>query len=240
MNQLKKLIEGENEWKERLFMKTCDIRDSQSVSEFVKGTLDKFGKIDVLINNAGGQFPVLAEYLNEKGFTAVVRNNLIGTWIMTSTVAKLAFIPRFEKRTERENEIASDENPTKSAECNGRVINIIAQIARGFPGMVHTGAARAGVDNITKTLSVEWAKYNIKINAVAPGVVASTGTTRYPPETLVKSRNATPLRRLATCEEIANLCTFLSSEEAASFITGQTYYIDGGQSLHGDMFDSKL
>lgn len=126
-----------------------DIRDEASVEGFVDKVLDALGQIDVLINNAGGQFPTLAEYLSSKGFTgmllfvvlpkAVIKNNLIGTWNMTSAVARKAFIPQ----------------------NSGSIVNVIAMIYRGFPGMVHTGAARAGVDNITKTLSVEWSTYSI-------------------------------------------------------------------------------
>lgn len=200
-----------------VYYATCDIRDNNSVETFVKNVLSKFGQIDVLINNAGGQYPQPAEFLTEKGFTAVIRNNLIGTFLMTSACARLAFIP--QKR--------------------GRVVNVIAQIARGFPGMAHTGAARAGVDNLTKSLAIEWAPHNIKVNSVAPGVVLSTGTARYPPELLAKSRQATPLQRFASVGEIGHLIMYLASERAAGFVTGQTYYIDGGHSLSGDIFNSK-
>jgi len=198
----------------KFFWDTCDIREIEKVEEFVKKVLQRFSRIDCLINNAGGQFPIAAENLNSKGFTAVIRNNLIGTWNFTSSVARLAFIPQ----------------------NSGRIVNVIAQIARGFPGMVHTGAARAGVDNLTKTLSVEWARYNIKINSVAPGIILSSGTDRYSPEFLQKGKEGTPIGRLGTCEEVAFLILFLCSERAAGFITGQTYYIDGGQSIWGDIW----
>jgi len=115
----------------------CDIRDIDSCKAFVDGVLEKFGRIDVLINNAGGQFPAAAEHISSKGFNTVVQNNLIGTWNMTSTVA----------RAKKGGMIARKK---------GRIVNIIAVITRGFPGMVHTGAARAGVENMTKTLAVEW------------------------------------------------------------------------------------
>jgi citronellol/citronellal dehydrogenase len=117
----------------------------------------------------------------------------------------------------------------------GRIVNVIAQVIRGFPGMAHTGAARAGVDNLTKTLAIEWAMHGIRVNAVAPGVIQTTGTAQYPPEMLEACRRATPLKRLGTAEEVAHLLTYLCSPQA-DFITGQTFYIDGGQSLWGDLW----
>jgi len=152
-------------------------------------------------------------YLIKKRFQAVIKNNLVGTWNMTSAVAKLAMIPQ----------------------KSGRIVNVIAQIMRGFPGMVHTGAARAGVDNMTKTLSIEWAQYNIKINSVAPGVIKSSGTERYGEGMVDSMVDLIPLKRLGTTEETAYLITYLSSEKLASYVTGVTWYIDGGQSLNGDL-----
>src|SRR4029079_12009436 len=113
--------------------------------------------------------------------------------------------------------------------------NVIAQIARGFPGMVHTGAARAGVENMTKTLAVEWSAYGIRVNAVAPGVIKTTGTEQYPPELLEAAGKASVLRRLGTASEVAHLIVYLASRQA-DFITGQSFYIDGGQSLWGDIW----
>ena len=191
----------------------CDIREPESVSAFVESVLQRFGRIDVLINNAGGQFPTTAETLSPKGFAAVVRNNLIGTWTMTHAVATKAMIPR--KR--------------------GRIVNVIAQIIRGFPGMVHTGAARAGVDNMTKTLAVEWAIHGIRVNAVAPGVIVTSGTKQYPPELLDSAEKSNPLKRLGTAEEVSHLITYLASRYA-DFVAGQTFYIDGGASIWGDQW----
>ena len=132
---------------DRIFGGTCDIREPDQVAAFVAQTLERFGRIDVLINNAGGQFPSPAEGLSPRGWEAVIRNNLNGTFYMTREVATRAMIP--QKR--------------------GRIVNVTAMVARGFPGMSHTGAARAGVENLTRSLAVEWAPYNIRVNAVAPG-----------------------------------------------------------------------
>ncbi|MGD8608821.1 MAG: SDR family oxidoreductase [Myxococcales bacterium] len=195
------------------FAAPCDIREADAISSYVDSVLDRFGRIDVLINNAGGQFPTTAESLSAKGFAAVVRNNLIGTWAITRAVATKAMIP--QKR--------------------GRIVNVIAQIIRGFPGMVHTGAARAGVDNMTKTLAVEWAIHGIRVNAVAPGVIVTSGTKQYPPELLDTAEKANPLHRLGTAEEVSHLITYLACRYA-DFVTGQTFYIDGGASLWGEQW----
>jgi NAD(P)-dependent dehydrogenase (short-subunit alcohol dehydrogenase family) len=189
----------------------CDIRDVEQVAAWVKGTREALGEITVLVNNAGGQFPTAAEHLATKGWEAVIRNNLNGTFFVTREVALQSMIPR--KR--------------------GRIVNVIANIARGFPGMVHTGAARAGVENMTKTLAVEWAQYNIQVNACAPGIIKTTGTDQYPPELVDMSRKRTPAKRLGTAEECAQLIVYLASD-AAQFVTGETWYIDGGAHLWGD------
>ncbi len=190
-----------------------DIRQAQSVSDFVDRVVGAWGGLDLLVNNAGGQFPTPAEKCSPRGFEAVVRNNLLGTWNVTHAVANAAFIPQ----------------------RGGAIVNVIAQVLRGFPGMVHTGAARAGVDNMTKTLSVEWAKYGVRVNAIAPGVIFTSGTKQYGTMLLEAGRKATPMKRLGTEQEIAEILVFLLSE-SASFVTGQTWYADGGQSLAGDLF----
>ncbi len=197
--------------KVKVFAAVCDIRDVDQIAHFVDASKEALGETTILVNNAGGQFPTAAENLAPKGWEAVIRNNLNGTFFMTHAVATKHMIPRKK----------------------GRIVNIIANIARGFPGMVHTGAARAGVENMTKTLSVEWAHYNIQVNAIAPGVIRSTGMDQYPPELNEMSRQRTPAKRLGTCEEVADMIAFLASD-ASSFVTGDTWTIDGGAHLWGD------
>lgn len=192
---------------------TCDIRETDQVEAFVDGVLAHFGRIDGLVNNAGGQYPSPAQLVSPKGFAAVVRNNLLGTWTFIHTVANRAMLPQ----------------------RSGRIVNITAQVSRGFPGMVHTGAARSGVENLTKTIAVEWAAHGVRTNAIAPGIIRSSGTDRYGEELLELGRQGTPMKRLGLPHEVAALAIYLLGP-AADFITGQVLTIDGGQSLWGDMW----
>ena len=192
----------------------CDIREPDQVAAFVGSVIERFGQIDVLVNNAGGQFPTPAEAMSPRGWEAVIRNNLNGTFFMTREVATRAMIPR--KR--------------------GRIVMVTAMVARGFPGMSHTGAARAGVENLTRSLAIEWAQHGIKVNAVAPGNnIRSSGTAQYGDDLLELARKATPAKRLGTPEEVARLIVFLSSDQN-DFVTGSIYGIDGGMPLWGDIW----
>jgi len=189
----------------------CDIREVEQIQSFAKSVKEKLGTATILVNNAGGQFPTTAETVTPRGWEAVVRNNLNGTFFMTQAVALEHMIPA----------------------RRGRIVNVIANVARGFPGMVHTGAARAGVENMTKTLAIEWAMHNIQVNAIAPGVIRTSGTDQYPPELIEASRKKTPMKRVGTAGEVAQLIVYLASE-AAWFVTGECWYIDGGAHLWGD------
>ncbi|RMH36833.1 MAG: SDR family oxidoreductase [Deltaproteobacteria bacterium] len=195
----------------RVYGAVCDIREPDSVEAFVAGVLERFDTIDILVNNAGGQFPSPAQMITPKGFHAVVRNNLVGTFTMTREVATRAMIPR--KR--------------------GRICSVTACVYRGFPGMAHTGAARAGVENLTMSLAVEWAQFGITVNAVAPGIIESSGVKQYPAEVLELGIRNTPLKRAGSVEETAASIVFLVSP-AAQFITGAVLRVDGGKALWGD------
>ena len=191
----------------------CDIRETDQVEGLVGQVLERFGRIDILVNNAGGQFPAPAEAISPKGFAAVVRNNLIGTFHMTREVATRAMLPA----------------------RRGRIINVTANTYRGFPGMMHTGAARAGVENMTMSMAVEWSRRGILVNAVAPGIVRSSGTDQYAPDLLEQAIRKVPLQRAGTVYEVAAAILFLASP-AAQYITGATLQIDGAQRLWGDVF----
>lgn len=194
-----------------VFADACDIREVEQIQSFADGVKARLGAATILVNNAGGQFPTTAETVTPRGWEAVVRNNLNGTFFMTQAVALKHMIPA----------------------RRGRIVNVIANVARGFPGMVHTGAARAGVENMTKTLAIEWAMHNIQVNAIAPGVIRTSGTDQYPPELIEASRKKTPMKRVGTAGEVAQLIVYLASE-AAWFVTGECWYIDGGAHLWGD------
>ena len=192
----------------------CDIRDTAKVAILAETIKAKHGRLDILVNNAGGQFPMTAETISENGWNSVINNNLNGTFYVTKEMANTFFIPQ----------------------KSGIIVNIIADIYRGFPGMAHTGAARAGVENLAKSLAVEWAKHHIRINNVAPGIIHSSGLKQYPIELMQGLEKKIPMKRLGTIEEVAYATLFLASP-LASFTTGETIYVDGGRRLSGEVFD---
>jgi citronellol/citronellal dehydrogenase len=200
----------------KVFEAPLDIRDESSIDQFLTKMTEDMGRATILVNNAGGQFPSPAINIKPKGWRAVIDTNLNGTWLMTQAVAESMF---------RQN--------------GGKVINIVANMWRGFPGMAHTGAARAGVVNLTKTLALEWAKDQILVNAVAPGVIRSSGLDTYPQairdsiETEVPKH--IPLKRLGTMEDVAWAVTYLASP-AGNYVTGETICVDGGQAHWGTVF----
>lgn len=191
-----------------------DIREREQVEAALDAIKRRSGKLDILINNAGGQFPSAAEAISPKGWQAVINTNLNGTW----NLSMLCFEHFFEPQG------------------HGNILNIIAMIHKGFPGMSHTGAARAGVDSLTKSLAVEWARRGVRVNAVAPGIIQSSGLDNYPPELLVGITAKIPMNRLGSVDDVANLVAFLVSP-MAGFITGETVYVDGGQKLWGDIWE---
>jgi citronellol/citronellal dehydrogenase len=190
-----------------------DIRELDSVVHLADMIESQSGKLDILINNAGGQFPSPAEDISPKGFNAVVNNNLNGTWNVTHTMANRFFLKQ----------------------KSGVIVNIVVNNYRGLAGMSHTGAARAGVMNLSMSLAVEWATRGVRINCVAPGIIRSSGLENYPPELVAGVEKNIPMKRLGTVEEVAHLTLFLASD-FASYITGETMYVDGGSRLWGDIF----
>ena len=196
----------------RAFPVVCDIRDEGQVSDTVQKVLTDHGRIDGLVNNAGGQFPAPVESISLKGFETVLRTNLVGGFLLAREV--------FNRWMGRHG---------------GAMVNITADHHGGMPGMAHSGAARAGMENFTRTAAVEWGHAGVRVNAVAPGWVASSGLDSYDDsmKPLIRGlQNAVPLGRLATEAEISAAICFLLSEGAA-FITGTTLRVDGGASLGG-------
>lgn len=189
-----------------------DIREPETIRHLADMIDAQSGKLDILINNAGGQFPSPAETISENGWKAVINTNLNGTWFMTQEMAK-----RFFFRQE-----------------SGSIVNIVLNNFKGFPGMAHSAAARAGVMNLAQTLAIEWVNKGITVNCVAPGIIQSSGLENYPPQLVEGITKKIPMKRFGTCEEVAELTLFLA---ASKYITGETVYIDGGNRLWGDMWE---
>lgn len=192
-----------------------DIRDEEAVTEAVGGIVAGRGRIHGLVNNAGGQFPAPMQAISKKGFEAVVSNNLTGGFLVMREVF----------------------NQSMQAH-GGAVVNMAADMWRGMPGMAHSGAARAGTVNLTKTAAYEWAHAGVRVNCVAPGWVASSGMDTYDGMTralIPQLKNHVPLGRLAVEAEVSAVICFLLSP-AASFVTGVTVPIDGGAPLGSALF----
>lgn len=184
----------------------CDIREEAQVQAAV-AAIAKGGVIHGLVNNAGGQFLSPLAAISTKGWDAVVRNNLTGGFLMAREVYQVSM----EKH-------------------GGAIVNVIADMWRSMPMMAHSGAARAGMLSLTETAAVEWAASGVRVNAVAPGYIASSGFTKYPEEArpfLQQMPDWVPLKRLGTESETSAAIVFLLSE-AAAFITGSCIRVDGG------------
>jgi citronellol/citronellal dehydrogenase len=192
-----------------------DIRDEEAVKAGVAQVIAAHGPVAGLVNNAGGQFPSPLSAIGKKGFDAVVANNLTGGFL----VMRELFTQCMEQH-------------------GGAIVNMTADFRNGMPGMGHSGAARAGMSNLTMTAAFEWAHAGVRVNAVAPGWVASSGMDTYGPamQPLIKKlKNAVPMKRVALEAEISAVIVFLLSP-AASFVTGITVQIDGGASLGHAVF----
>jgi citronellol/citronellal dehydrogenase len=203
---------GRCEWR------AFDIRDEAAVQATVAGVLAELGPVHGLVNNAGGQFPSPLMMISKRGFEAVVANNLTGGFLMMRELFTQALQPQ----------------------GGGAIVNMTADFRNGMPGMAHSGAARAGMSNLTMSAAFEWAHAGVRVNAVAPGWVASSGMDSYGPaiQPLIKQlKNHVPLRRLATEAEISAAIVFLLSP-AAAFISGVTLQIDGAASLGSPLFPS--
>ena len=192
-----------------------DIRDEEAVKAGVAAVLAQHGPVAGLVNNAGGQYPAPLLAISKKGFDAVVANNLTGGFLMMREMF------------------------TQCMQAHGgSIVNMTADFRNGMPGMGHSGAARAGMSNLTATAAFEWAHAGVRVNAVAPGWIASSGMDTYGGAVkamIPRLKNSVPLRRLGVEAEVSAAIVFLLSP-AASFITGVTLQIDGAASLGSDIF----
>ena len=194
-----------------------DIRDEDAVKAAVASAVAAHGPVKGLVNNAGGQFPAPLMAISKRGFEAVVANNLTGGFLMMRELF---------------NQSMQDHG--------GAIVNMTADFRNGMPGMGHSGAARAGMANLTQSAAYEWAHAGVRVNAVAPGWVASSGMDTYAGAVkamIPKLKAHVPLRRLASEAEVSAAIVFLLSP-GAGFITGVTLQIDGGASLGSAIFPS--
>jgi len=192
-----------------------DIRDEEAVKAGVAAVIARHGPVSGLVNNAGGQFPAPLLAISKKGFDAVVANNLTGGFLMMREL--------FNQCMQRHG---------------GSMVNMTADFRNGMPGMGHSGAARAGMSNLTMTAAFEWAHAGVRVNAVAPGWIASSGMDTYGgamKAIIPKLRQHVPLRRMGVEAEVSGAIVFLLSP-AAAFITGVTVQIDGAASLGSEIF----
>ena len=191
-----------------------DVRDPASVDELTERVVRDFGGIDLLVNNAAGNFIVKAEELSVNGWNSVIGIVLNGTFYCSSAVGKKMI----------------------AQQRGGSILNVIANYAwTGAAGVVHSASAKAGVLAMTRTLAVEWARYKIRVNAIAPGPVHTDGasTRLFPDDQIAEGiRKTIPLRRFASLEDVGQAASYLLSD-FASYVTGEEFVIDGGQWLSG-------
>jgi citronellol/citronellal dehydrogenase len=188
-----------------------DIRDEENVDAGVAEVVSRHSRIDGLFNNAGGQFVSPAANMSPKGWRTVIDLNLNGTFIVTHAVFQHSM-----------------------KEHGGSIVCMLADIGTGYPGMAHMSAARAGIQNLTISLALEWGSAGVQVNCVAPGTILSSGMKHYPPEIQERAcREARDLTsaRLGTEGEVAAAVTFLLSP-AAGYVTGETIRVDGGSLFH--------
>jgi NAD(P)-dependent dehydrogenase (short-subunit alcohol dehydrogenase family) len=191
--------------------KAMTIRDPDTVESLISETFERYGRLDQLINSAGGQFPQAAFDFTVKGWNAVIDTNLNGTWYMMQSAGR----------------------EWRNRGLPGSIINIVAVVARGMPQVAHTAAARAGVIYLSKTLSVEWAPHNIRVNCIAPGSIATDGLNVYPRAAAEAFTLSNPMKRLGDVMDIAQAVVYLAAP-SGKFITGELLTVDGGRQNWGE------
>lgn len=196
-----------------VLVRPTTIRDAEEVARLVDEVHARFGRLDILVNNAGGQFPQAAIDFSVKGWNAVIDTNLNGSWYMMQAAAKR----------------------WRDTGTSGSIVNIVAVVWRGMPGVAHTCAARAGVIYLSKTLAIEWAPLGIRVNCVAPGAISTEGMQVYPDEARRELPNANLMRRFGDVQDVADAVTYLAGP-SGSFITGEALVVDGGNQVWGDQW----
>ena len=208
LEKLQKVADEITEDGGKVSFNVCDIRQEDAVKQTVAAIMEQHGSVYGLVNNAGGQFMTPLEAISAKGWEAVVNTNLTGGFLM----ARECFLQGMNK-------------------AGGSIVNIVADMWGSMPGMGHSGAARAGMVSFTETAAAEWAAKGVRVNAVAPGYIASSGMDNYPIEMAPMIREmakSIPAGRFGTEAETAAGIVFLLSP-AAAFVSGTTLRIDGAR-----------
>jgi citronellol/citronellal dehydrogenase len=187
------------------------IREPDQVESVVEATFERFGRLDTLVNNGGGQFPQAAIDFSVKGWLAVIDTNLNGTWYMMQSAAR------------RWRDLGQ----------SGSIVNIVATVWRGMPQVAHTCAARAGVIYLSRTVATEWAPLGIRVNCIAPGAIATDGLNVYPDGVPERFAHTNPMKRLGDVQDIAEAVVYVSAE-SGKFMTGEVVVVDGGHGAWGD------
>jgi citronellol/citronellal dehydrogenase len=187
------------------------IRDPEQVEAMMAAAFERYGRLDALVNNSGGQFPQAAIDFSVKGWNAVIDTNLNGTWYMMQAAAR-----QWRDRGQ-----------------SGNIVNIVATIARGMPQVAHTCAARAGVIYLSKTVATEWAPLGIRVNCVAPGAIATEGLNVYPDGVPERFALTNPMKRFGDVLDIAEAVVYVGAD-SGKFVTGEVLVVDGGHSAWGD------
>lgn len=189
------------------------IRDPEAVAGLFDAAWARFGRLDVLVNNAGGQFPSPAIDISPKGWNAVIDTNLSGPWHMMQAAARR----------------------WRDSGTPGSILNIVTVVGRGSPGVAHTCAARAGVIHLSKTLAIEWAPMNIRVNCLAPGLISTAGLNVYELDAVTAMTQTNLMKRFGRVEEIADAVCLLAGD-GGGFITGEVLHVDGGNQVWGDQW----
>jgi citronellol/citronellal dehydrogenase len=189
---------------------SADIREPDDVERVIEAALERFGAVDVVVNNAGGQFVAPAEEISDNGWRAVQRLAVDAAWSLTRRAAVHSMIPR----------------------RRGVVVFIGFSPRRGVPGMAHASAARAAVENLAGALACEWSRFGIRAVCVAPGNIETDALARYDPADVAAWTRGVPLGRLGTADEVGTVIAFLASP-GGSYVTGTTIVVDGGVDAWG-------
>ena len=191
----------------------ASISDPEQVDRFMSDAWEHFGGFDILLNNAGGQFSQAAMDFSPKGWNAVIDTNLSGTWYMTQAAGRR----------------------WRDAGRPGSVVSIAAVVSRGMPGVAHSCAARAGVISLLQTLAIEWAPLNIRLNCVAPGIIATEGMSVYSEAARAELPKSNLMQRFGSVTDVTDAVCYLAGP-SGGFITGEVLTVDGGYQLWGDQW----